>query len=219
MGHCYLEEFGKPSQILPFTFPDHLSSLTYPVTWSFHYSAPNILNNPVLLLRACLQLLHATIGVYWFFFFVGINDIYLISQLLWKKMLVEILLYHCAFLTLEVWLVVGCVATASHLSRCGLQLKLSLLWAPWCLVVSHLEVCLLSKHRLQEGAVGSSPLLMEEPTYPGELPLGQEGLPWVEDRLCHQHPLGANFHSPTGGKGLLKASVIINILGCWGMSF
>lgn len=119
-----------------------------------------------------------------------------------KEMLVEILLYHCAFLTLEVWLVVGCVATASHLSRCGLQLRPSLLWAPWGLVVSNPEVCLLSKHRLQQGAVGSSPLLMEEPTYPGELPLEQEGLPWAKDRLCHQHPLGANFHSPPGGKGL-----------------
>lgn len=121
-----------------------------------------------------------------------------------KEKKLEIVLNHCAFLTFKVWLVVGCVATASHLSRCGLQLKLSLPWAPWYLVVSHPEVCLLSKHHLQEGAVGSSPkaLLMEEPIYLGEPPLGRGGLPWAEDRLCHQHQPGVNFHSPPGGECL-----------------
>lgn len=129
---------------------------------------------------------------------------FLISPLLWKIKQVEILLYYRSFVTLKVWLVVDCAATASHLSHCGLLSKPSLPWAPWYLVASHPEVCLLSKHHLQEGAVGSSPqaLLTEEPIYLGEPPLGQGGLLWAEDRPCHQHQPGANFHSPPGGERL-----------------
>lgn len=123
----------------------------------------------------------------------------------------EIRLCRCSFVTLKVCLVVDCAATASRLSHCGLLSRPSLPWDPWYLVVSHPEVCLLSKPHLQEEAVGSSPqaLVTEEPIYLGEPPLGQGGPLWAEDRPCLQHQPGANFHSPPGGECLFKVVFIL----------
>lgn len=154
----------------------------------------------------CLQLLKATRGVWILttaYLFLDVFPMY-ISQLVWKKYLIEFQLYHCVFLPLKVWLVVGCVAAVSHLSPCGHQLKLSLPWAPWHQVVSLPEVFLLSRHLLQEEGAGSSlqALPMVEPTYQGEAPLGEGGPPWAEDSLRHQHPPGVNFHSRQGGECL-----------------
>lgn len=180
MGHSYL---FNPSP-----------SLTTPIPCG----APGIVHCSSLLCQACLQT--STCHKQGLIFKYCIFMLLYINKLVRKKYLVEILLCHCSFLPLKVWLVVGCVATASHLSPCGRQLKLSLPWAPWCPVVSLPEVCLLSKHLLQEGAAGSSPQVLPtaEPTYLGGPPPGS--LPWAEDRPCRQHPPGVNFHSPPGGE-------------------
>lgn len=174
----------------------------YPTTWS-----PNNWNYPVLLL---------THLAYKFFSCQkwGLDFNYYTCIFVRKgrflfglyERLINILLHHCAFLTLKVWLAVGCAAMACRLCRCGLQLKPSLLWAPWYLLVSRPEVCLLSKHRLQEGGAGSSPriILTEELMDLEEPQLGQEDPPLAEDRLWHQHPLEVNFHSPPGGESKLE---------------